>query len=415
MPSRTCRDEVPLLKSAEQGFDTPRMSLVRTTLTALGVLGLACSAAVATGCTPSPVRLVGPGHPYATPCQAIAAAQPGDTIEIDAAGNGTYDGDVCTWATSNLTIVGVNGRAHIDAAGHSSGNKATWVIAGDNTVVRNVELSGATSTDLNGAGIRAEGANLTVADSYFHDNQDGILTGANAASDIVISSSEFANNGAGDGYSHNMYIGHVRSFTLEHSYSHDSNKGQLVKSRASTNYILYNQLLGRTGTSNYELDMPNAGLSYVIGNVIQQGPQTSNSNIIEYGIEGVTNPSSQLYLVNNSIVNDRGAGSAVLVGPQVTAPVVAQNNISVGSPTFVGQATATLVANCVTASPGFVHRAGYDFHLVAASPCVDSGILPGTSPGGFSLVPVQEYVSPLSDPTRTVTGAAIDAGAFERP
>ncbi|MFF5171524.1 hypothetical protein ACFY3U_02680 [Micromonospora sp. NPDC000089] len=41
------------------------------------------------------VRLVGPGHPYRTPCAAIAAASAGDTVQIDARGNGTYDGDVC--------------------------------------------------------------------------------------------------------------------------------------------------------------------------------------------------------------------------------------------------------------------------------------------------------------------------------
>ncbi|MEO6628773.1 MAG: hypothetical protein ABIP03_09420 [Aquihabitans sp.] len=379
------------------------------------MVGLVAGAAVTTACQPPPVRSVGPGRTYAKPCQAIAAAQPGDVIQIDAAGNGTYDGDVCTWTTNNLTIEGVNGRARIDAAGRSSQNKATWVIAGNNTTVRNVELSGAVSSDKNGAGIRAEGANLTVVGSYFHHNQDGILAGANPASSIVIDGSEFADNGANDGQSHNMYIGHIKSFTLIRSYSHESIGGQLVKSRAITNYVLYNQLLGRTGTSNYELDLPNGGLSYVIGNSFQQGPATANSNIIAYGMEGVTNPSSQLYVVNNTIVNDRGSGTAVLVGSQVTAPVVAKNNISVGSPMFVGQASAQLVGNCVVTNPGFVNRAAYDFHLVAGSPCVDTGTLPGTSAEGFALEPTQEYVNPLSLIARTVKGSAIDAGAFERP
>ncbi|HEX7600811.1 MAG TPA: hypothetical protein VF316_04360, partial [Polyangiaceae bacterium] len=36
-------------------------------------------------------RSVGPGKTYATPCAAIAAAQAGDVIEVDAAG--TYAGD----------------------------------------------------------------------------------------------------------------------------------------------------------------------------------------------------------------------------------------------------------------------------------------------------------------------------------
>ena len=191
------------------------------------------------------------------------------TIGIDAKGNGTYTGDVCAWSTDRLTIAGFNGMAHIDAAGHNAQGKATWVIAGDHTTIRDVELSGSAVPDNNGAGIRQEGAGLTVIDCYFHDNQDGILAGDNPASDIVIEDSEFARNGAGDGYSHNMYINHVRSFTLEGSWSHDARVGHLVKSRALVNHILYNRITGQDGTDSYEIDLPNGGRSDVIGNVIE--------------------------------------------------------------------------------------------------------------------------------------------------
>ena len=374
---------------------------------------LALAGATTTACQPPPVRLVGPGHPYATPCQAIAAAQPGDTIQIDAAGNGTYDGDVCGWSTNNLTITGINGRARVDAAGRSSGGKAIWVIAGTNTTIRNVELSGATVPDRNGAGIRQEGAGLTVVGSYFHDNEDGILAGANNVSDIVIDSSEFARNGQGDGYSHNMYIGAVRSFTLRYSWSHDAVVGHLVKSRAATNTIIYNRITGQAGSSSYEIDLPNAGLSYIIGNVVQQGAGTQNPSLIAYGEEGVTNPSSQLYVVNNTLVNDRSGGTAVFTGAQVTAPVRFQNNVSVGFATQVSQATATLTTNCVTTTPGFVNRSAFDYHLAATSPCIDVGTAPGAGQG-YPLAPTQQYVYDLGKAARTTTGASIDAGAFER-
>jgi hypothetical protein len=71
---------------------------------------------------------VGPGKPYSKPCAAIAAAAPGDTIEIGATGD--YTGDVCTWATDGLTLPGTGGRAKIDAAGSNSQGKAIWVIFG---------------------------------------------------------------------------------------------------------------------------------------------------------------------------------------------------------------------------------------------------------------------------------------------
>src|SRR5689334_2318055 len=185
---------------------------------------------------------VGPGKTFAKPCAAIAAAADGDTIEIDAAGN--YDGDVCGIAKNRLTLRGIGGRAKIDAAQKNFGGKGTWVISGNDTTVENIEFSGATVPDQNGAGIRQEGNNLTVRGCYFHDNDDGILSGGSAQSQILIEYSEFANNGFGDGYSHNMYIGHEGKFTLRYSYSHDSKIGHLVKSRAAENYILYNRITG---------------------------------------------------------------------------------------------------------------------------------------------------------------------------
>jgi hypothetical protein len=123
------------------------------TFTALLILAVATAAAQAR------VLHVGPGEQYRKPCQAIAAARPGDVIEIDARGN-PYRGDVCAWSTNHVTIVGVHGRAHLEAAGQSSEGKAIWVIAGSDTTIENIEFSGARVPDQNGAGIRQEGANL---------------------------------------------------------------------------------------------------------------------------------------------------------------------------------------------------------------------------------------------------------------
>src|SRR5581483_8144978 len=72
------------------------------------------------------VLRVGPGQQFALPCAAIAAAKPGDTVEIDAAGNGSYDGDVCAWATDNLTIRGVHGRPRIDSRGRNAAHRGGW-------------------------------------------------------------------------------------------------------------------------------------------------------------------------------------------------------------------------------------------------------------------------------------------------
>ena len=393
---------------------TPRLPGRRRSVPLFAFTAVLGVASLAPGsCQPATVLTVGPTGTYAKPCAAIAAARPGDRIEIDAAGNGTYDGDVCAWSKNDLTIVGVNGRARIDAAGRNSGGKAIWVIAGNNTTIRNVELSGATVPDRNGAAIRQEGAGLTVSGSFFHDNENGILSGANANSDISIDTTEFARNGYGDGYSHNIYIGAVRSFTLTFSYSHDARVGHLVKSRAATNNIMFNRLTQQAGTGSYELDLPNGGTSRVVGNVIQQGSASSNSGMIAYGMEGVAASTARLQLVNNTIVNDKGSGTAVLVGPQVTIPALAQNNLSTGSATFVNQASASLISNCLTTDPRFVNRAAFDHRLAATSPCIDQGT--ALAAGLESLTPTFQYVYDRGSAPRATTGAAIDAGAFERP
>jgi hypothetical protein len=355
-------------------------------------------------------RVVGPGRPYAKPCQAIAAAAPGDTVQIDAAGNGSYDGDVCATSVPHLTIEGFNGRARIDAAGRSSGGKAIWVLSGANTTVRNVELSGATVPDRNGAAIRVEGdGDLRLIRSYIHGNQDGILVTGSTSTEVVVERSEFAGNGAGDGQSHNIYVARAHSFTMRYSYSHGARVGHLVKSRAVVNDISYSRLTGENGTSSYELDIPDGGATRVVGNVIQQGSATENSAMLAYAAESARNPGSRLSVVNNTFVNDRpGNATAVFVGRSMTDPVKVVNNISVGQTTLVNQTAAQVGPNCLPRDARFVNRAAFDFHLQQASPCRDAGTRDVPT-----RLPVEQYDYDLRRQARTVVGRAPDAGAFE--
>src|SRR5690349_12422934 len=71
------------------------------------------------------VLQVGMGKAFSVPSKAAAAAKDGDVVEIDA---GTYRGDVAVWRANNLTIRGVGGRPHLEAAGANAQGKAIWVI-----------------------------------------------------------------------------------------------------------------------------------------------------------------------------------------------------------------------------------------------------------------------------------------------
>lgn len=58
---------------------------------------------------------------------------------------------------------------------------------------------------------------------------------------------------------------------MQFCYSHRANLGHLVKSRALENHILYNRLMEEAaGNSSYAVGLPNGGLSYRIGNLIQR-------------------------------------------------------------------------------------------------------------------------------------------------
>ncbi|OJH42685.1 hypothetical protein BON30_05760 [Cystobacter ferrugineus] len=351
---------------------------------------------------------VGPGKTYATPAAAAAVARDGDVIEISA---GVYRNEAI-WKAHGLTIRGVGeGRAHLDAAGLTLANrKAIWVIQGNGTTVENIEFSGASVPDKNGAGIRQEGSGLTVRNCYFHDNQNGVLAGDKADSDILIESSWFARNGAGDGQSHNMYINRVRSFTLRFSYSQGAKVGHLVKSRAYRTSILYNRLTGEEGNPSYEIDLPNGGRVEVVGNLIQQGTAAENPALLSFGAEEATNPEQALFVINNTFVNDRTAGGTfVRIVSSPTARII--NNLFIGAGTPVS-GTATQVSNLVTDRAGLVDPARFDYHLKATSPAINAGTDPGTD-GTQSLAPQFQYVHPLGGEPRQRLDGAWDVGAFE--
>jgi hypothetical protein len=341
---------------------------------------------------------VGPTASLKVPSAAAAVAKSGDTIEIEA---GDYTGDTAVWTQSGLKLVGVGGQPHLKAEGHSAEGKAIWVLKGDDTVVDNIRFSGAEVTDNNGAGIRLEGTNLTVSRCYFHDNENGILTGANEHSTVLIERSVFERNGQGDGYTHNMYIGRVAHFTLRYSFVRLAKVGHQVKSRAVRNDILYNRIMDETeGTSSYLLDFPEPGTAVVLGNLMQQGPETENSTII--------NSVQTTYIVHNTIVNDLGSGYFVNISGDGTAFIA--NNILAGGGTVLKGAGEDL-ANITGENVGLVDPVHYDYRLRRSSVAVD-GALKTLPIAGISLTPEFEYVHPANFRKRVIVGRP-DAGALE--
>lgn len=417
----------------------------------LSVCALMIPLILTAGANAATTWYVGPTRTYKTPCAVSTLVATGDTVYIDYSastgpGVGYYD-DSCVWSASNLSLIGVlnsNGaRPVLNAAGltdtsstgHIADRQGIWVFTGSNVTVENIEFENAavSNTDgANGAGIRSSGVNLTVLNSYFHNNQDGLLESNIAGSNIVIKNSEFYENGVsntklrnGYGQTHNLYIGHCASLTFEYNYTHASYVGHLLKTRAAVNYILYNKITQENGTSSYEIDIPNGGTSYVIGNEVEKGPNAGNSTFLSYLEEGTNanNPGQDLYVENNTFVNQNSSGTFV-TDDSTTAGAVLANNIWYGTGTATNQSGATQTTNySVSNDPSmFVNFTGYNYNLssTAGSPPVDSGTTPGSSSEGYSLNPNDQYVQSTnsaggnvecSQPRTTVN--SIDIGAYE--
>jgi hypothetical protein len=358
---------------------------------------------------------VGPSRSYASPSLVAPLVNTGDTVEIDAT---TYSGDVCVWTKDNLVLTGVGGRPHLIANGNNALGKGIWVFAGNNITVENIEFSGATVPDENGAGIRLDGMGITVKSCYFHNNENGILT-ANNGGTIRIDNSEFGYNGFGDGFTHNIYIGRVDSAIIRFCYFHHANVGHELKSRARVNYILYNRLSNEaTGNASREIDLPNGGVSIILGNVIQQGPNAENGNIIGYGLEGLVNIAPhEIYIVNNTLVNDRGAGSFLSLNDNASY-IKVYNNIFAGPGStlvYGGSSTPDSASNKISTSIsdfGFFHPSTYDYHVTNTSLVVNGGTNAGATSSGTSLLAQFEYQHPSTSMPKNVLGN-IDIGSFE--
>ena len=294
--------------------------------------GQTVSPQIAAGKRRPGILRVGPGEKLKLPSQAAAVAIDGDTIEIRA---GTYV-DCATWRASYLTIRGVGGRAHIKDK--ICKGKGIWNINGRNTTIENIEFSGMKNPSLNGAGIRHQGIGLTVRNAYFHDGEEGILGGKRPGNVIVIEDSLFERLGAA-GRAHPIYIDGGDSLTLQRSIIRGCvDEGNCFKSRAKHTIVTCNVIASLNSRSSWEIDIPNGGLAEIRDNVIQQGRQSANENIIGFAMESRKpkrrHAKQTLIVENNTVINDKGHGKFIFVRQHDNTTVRVRGNKFVGKGTL---------------------------------------------------------------------------------
>jgi Ca2+-binding RTX toxin-like protein len=337
---------------------------------------------------------VGASEKYTTIAAAVAASASGDTVYVRA---GTYLDDTAS-IDHDLSIIGVGGPVVLKAT-HWIDNGKAILITHANVHLENLEFTGATVSDSNGEGVRMSGGHLEVVNCYFHDNQEGILTGDDPNGTLVITNSRFERNGYGDGYTHGVYVNHIASVTVTGSYFADQNVGHHLKSRAAMTVVTNNIFDDGNSTTSYSIDMPSGGVGVITGNYIYQGTSSDNPVAIHFGGEQTTKwPNSSLTVQGNVIVNDLAGGVALNNSMPDTAVTIDGNTIwgETTSTAFSGPVAAhdnLFLNSTAPAAPASV--AGLSSYL--ASWLVASGAVPSHAYANSIVTPAPNGI--------TVTGA----------
>jgi Right handed beta helix region len=289
---------------------------LRVPLIALGCLA-ACSPGAA-----AKVLLVGPDRGLRLPSEAAAVAQDGDIVRFDP---GEYV-DCAIWRASGLVLEAPEGTAHV--RDRACAGKAIWVIAGNDVTVDNITFSGARVPDQNGAGIRAEGKNLTVRNSRFYDNENGILAGTVEGSTILIEGSLFERNGkCAANCAHGVYVNQIERLKVVGSVFRAQQVGHHVKSGAVALEVIGSTIEdGPEGTASYLIDVTSGGEVVIADNQMQKGPKAENWGTAIHIAGEAAAPDGREYRISNNRFRSDNPNEVAFVRNRTVVPALLEGN-----------------------------------------------------------------------------------------
>ncbi len=199
-------------------------------------------------------------------------------------------------------LAAVPGSAVFDGA--TCEGKAALVLRGRAAQVAGLVFQNMRVPDFNGAGIRLERGDLTVAESWFRDSQQGILTADDAGGRIVVDRSTFTRlgtcEGAG-GCAHSIYTGDYGHLRVTRSRFEQGRGGHYLKSRAGRVEIAASSFDDSGGrATNYMIDLPGGAEGRIGNNWFVQGRDKENySAFIAVAAEGARRGSAGLAIAGN--------------------------------------------------------------------------------------------------------------------
>jgi len=230
---------------------------------------------------------------------------------------------------SNISIIGEKNVIFDDAAVNG---KAALVLAGNNVLVESIECQNIYVKDLNGACIRFEGKNLTVRDVYAHDSQSGIMTSYNYDGFLHVEFSKFENLGGkatGRGYAHAIYA-NVGEFIFSDSQVLSVGKeGSGLKSRSRKTVVINSILASLDAKDSRLIDVAEYGELIIKNSILQQGNNSSNSQLIAYGLEKRKNKFkvNRIEITNNLFLLDREKANVIILQKQADSVEIHDNTM----------------------------------------------------------------------------------------
>jgi hypothetical protein len=255
---------------------------------------------------------VGSGRALTSPAQVAAVARDGDRIVFDP---GVYR-ECAVWGASHLTIEARRPSPTMNktimsltiVTGLTCGDRGLFVFLGNDITVRGMTFVHARGSEHTGAGILMEGANLTVENSEFLDNENGILAGGPPNSVVRMGHDVFRGNGTCEGAcAHALYVGkRIARLEVVGCTFLDTHVGHDIKSRARTTIVRDTRIDdGPTGTSSYLIELPDGGDAEIVNNELHKGAGSENKEVaISIGTESLRNPTHALRIAGNRFSSD---------------------------------------------------------------------------------------------------------------
>ncbi|MGQ9592752.1 MAG: hypothetical protein ACUVYA_20940, partial [Planctomycetota bacterium] len=274
---------------------------------------------------------VGDGREFLRIEDALAKAQPGDTIRVHPLSGGrAYERPALLVRKPRIALVAVRRpggkRVRLDGTGFEysgAGSTPRAIVqfdpGADGSSLEGFELSGARNGSANGAGVRINHANdIAIRDCEIHHCDMGIMSNGEvskgSARNQAIEACEIHENGSElhAGYNHNLYLGGT-SVLLRGSNVWGATTGHNFKSRAHLNWIEASYV---HDSANREFDLVDQegntdvpeSHSVIAGCVIAKAREIrGNRAVIHFGQDGGKDHRGTLYLVHSTIITPYAA------------------------------------------------------------------------------------------------------------